>query len=122
MTSVEATAGARRAEILLELLAAADDAPAEELLAGLTATRDLVFLGAALTTVARAEGRRLPPAQRAQANTRQMNLGVLRDAARSDLAGLRVWVRRAAEEVLFLRSLSAAAQARAVADEARTPR
>jgi len=121
VTSVEATAGARRAEILLELLAAADDAPAEELLAGLTATRDLVFLGAALTAVARTEGRQLPPAQRAQANTRQMNLAAVRDAARTDPAGLRLWLRRAAEEVLLLRSLQAAAEERA-AGEARASR
>jgi hypothetical protein len=120
VTSPEAADGARRALELLELLAGADPAPVEEFLAGLTDTRDLVFLGAALTTVARTEGRRLPPAQRAQANTRQMNLGAVRDAARTDPAGLRLWLRRAAEEVLFLRSLQAAADARVVADEART--
>jgi hypothetical protein len=120
VTSPEAADGASRALELLELLAGADPAPVEEFLAGLTDTRDLVFLGAALTTVARAEGRRLPPAQRAQANTRQMNLGAVRDAARTDPAGLRLWLRRAAEEVLFLRSLQAAADARVVADEART--
>ena len=113
MTSPEAAGGARRALALLGLLADANPAPAEEFLAGLTDTRDLVFLGAALTTVARTEGRRLPPAQRAQANTRQMNLAAVRDAARTDPAGLRLWVRRAAEEVLFLRSLQAAADARA---------
>jgi hypothetical protein len=120
VTSSEAADGARRALELLELLADADRAPAEEFLDALTDTRALVFLGAALTTVARTEGRRLPPAQRAQANTRQMNLGAVRDAARTDPAGLRLWLRRAAEEVLFLRSLQAAADARVVADEART--
>jgi hypothetical protein len=120
VTSSEAADGTRRALELLELLAGADPAPAEEFLAALTDTRDLVFLGAALTTVARTEGRRLPPAQRAQANTRQMNLGAVRDAARADPVGLRLWLRRAAEEVLFLRSLQAAADARVAADEART--
>lgn len=108
MTSPEAAEGARRAGELLELLTARDPAPTQHFLTGLTATRDLVFLGSALTTVARSEGRRLPPAQRAQANTRQMNLGALRDAARTDLAGLRLWVSRAAEEVLFIRALHAA--------------
>jgi hypothetical protein len=120
VTSPEAADGTRRALELLELLAGADPAPAEEFLAALTDTRDLVFLGAALTTVARTEGRRLPPAQRAQANTRQMNLGAVRDAARADPVGLRLWLRRAGEEVLFLRSLQAAADARVAADEART--
>ena len=105
MTPPEAADGARRAAELLDLLTRGGPEPAEEFLADLTETRDLVFLGAALTTVARSEGRRLPPAQRAQANTRQMNLSALRDAARTDPAGLRRWLRRAAEEVLFLRSL-----------------
>jgi hypothetical protein len=110
VTSSDAAEGARRAGELLDLLAAGDPADAERFLADLTEIRDLVFLGAALTTVARSEGRRLPPAQRAQANTRQMNLGAVRDAARADSAGLRGWVRRAGEEVLFLRSLHAAAR------------
>lgn len=116
MTSPEAADGARRALELLDLLENADPAPAEGFLAGLADTRELVFLGAALTTIARTEGRRLPPAQRAQANTRQMNLAAVRDATRTDPAGLRLWVRRAAEEVLFLRSLQAAADARASGD------
>lgn len=113
MTSPDAADGTRRALELLELLAGPDPAAADTFLAGLTETRDLVFLGAALTTVARTEGRRLSPAQRAQANTRQMHLAAVRDASRTDPAGLRLWLRRAAEEVLFLRSLQAAADARA---------
>ena len=121
MTSPEAADGTRRALELLELLDGPDPAAAEGFLAGLTETRDLVFLGAALTTVARTEGRQLPPAQRAQANTRQMNLAAVRDAARTDPAGLRLWLRRAAEEVLVLRSLQAAAEERA-AGEARASR
>lgn len=115
MTSPEAAHGSRRALQLLDVLAA-DPTAAEKFLAGLTDTRDLVFVGAALTTVARTEGRRLPPAQRAQANTRQMNLAAVRDAARTDPAGLRLWLRRSAEEVLFLRSLQAAADGRASDD------
>jgi hypothetical protein len=118
VTSPDAADGARRADELLHLLTGGDPDPARGYLAGLTGTRDLVFLGAALTTVARSERHRLPPAQRAQANTRQMNLGALRDAARTDPAGLRLWLLRAAEEVLFLRSLHAAAAARVAADEA----
>jgi hypothetical protein len=117
VTSTDAAEGGRRADELLDLLAGDDPAAADRLLAGLTEVRDLVFVGAALTAVARSEGRRLPPAQRAQANTRQMNLGLLRDTHRADPDGLRTWLRRAGEEVLFLRSLQAAAAARVAADE-----
>jgi hypothetical protein len=95
--------GARRADRFLTLLTT-DDAAATELLAGLTDVRDLVFLGAGLTATARAEARSLPPAQRAQANTRQLRLGELRDANRSDPEGLRTWLRRAGEEILLIRS------------------
>ncbi|MGY1742755.1 MULTISPECIES: hypothetical protein [unclassified Blastococcus] len=102
------TAGRARADELLRLLAADEDA-AEALLEELTEVRDLAFLGAGLTVLARAEGRRLPPAQRAQAATRQVHLGVLRDRNRTDPAGLRTWLRSAAEEVLLLRRLGAAA-------------
>jgi len=95
--------GARRAHQFLRLLGTDDDA-AGELLDGLADVRDLVFLGAGLTAVARTEARFLPPAQRAQANTRQLRLGELRDANRSNPSGLRVWLRRAGEEILLIRS------------------
>jgi hypothetical protein len=95
--------GRRRAAQFLTLLTA-DDAAAGDLLDGLSEVRDLVFLGAGLTAVARAESRFLPPAQRAQANTRQLRLGQLRDANRSDPEGLRTWLRRAGEEILLIRS------------------
>ena len=104
MTSSPADEGARRADALLRLLAEDDGPAAEELLARLD-VRDLSFTGAGLTVAARAERRRLPPAMRAQANTRQMRLGQLRDANRADASGLRGWLVSAAEEVLFLRSL-----------------
>ena len=96
--------GRRRAEQFLRLLAQ-DEVAAEGLLAGLTEMRDLVFLGAGLTALARAEARDLPPAQRAQANGRQARLSQLRDANRDDADGLRIWLRRAGDEVLFVRSL-----------------
>lgn len=96
--------GARRADQLLALLGAGDRPAVDGLLAGLD-VRDLTFTGAGLTVAARAERRRLPPAMRAQANTRQMRLGQMRDARRTDAGGLREWVVSAAEEVLFLRSL-----------------
>ena len=102
------TAGRNRAEELLRRLAD-DEAAAGALLGELTEVRDLAFLGAGLTAIARAEGRRLPPAQRAQAATRQVHLGVLRDRNRSDPAGLRIWLLRAAEEVQLLRRLRDAA-------------
>ncbi len=78
------------------------------MLGELTEVRDLVFLGAGLTAIARAEGRALPTAQRAQASTRQVKLGQLRDANRGDVDGLRTWLRRAGEEILFIRSLRVA--------------
>jgi hypothetical protein len=102
-----AAEGRARADEFLRLLDAGDPA-ADELLAGLTGTRELVFLGAGLTGIARALGRSLPPAQRAQASTRQLGLGALRDGSRDDPAGLRIWLRRSGEEILFLRSLRAA--------------
>ncbi len=105
----DAQAGRETAEELVRRLSADDGAGADELLAGITGIRDLVFVGAGLTAIARADGRRLPPAQRAQASTRQLNLGQLRDASRTDPEGLRVWLRRSAEEVLFLRTLREAA-------------
>ncbi|MCF6742725.1 hypothetical protein E9529_00255 [Blastococcus sp. KM273128] len=102
-----AAEGRRRADELLTALTAGDDAAAEALLAGLDEIRDLVFVGAGLTVIARAEGRALPTAQRAQASTRQLKLGEVRDANRDDPEGLRTWLRRSAEEVLFIRSLHA---------------
>jgi hypothetical protein len=107
-TPDDAAEGRRRADELVRLLAD-DTAAADELLAGLTDLRELTFLGAGLTAIARAEGRRLPPAQRAQASTRQRRLGQLRDAQRGDPAGLRTWLRQSAEEVLVIRGLQATA-------------
>jgi hypothetical protein len=106
--------GRRRAEDFLALLDG-DDAAADRLLAELTDIRDLVFVGAGLTAIARAEGRALPTAQRAQASSRQVRLGQLRDAGREkanrgDVEGLRTWLRRAGEEILFIRSLRVAAE------------
>ena len=103
-----ATQGRAHADEFVRLLAA-DDPGADLLLAELTEVRELVFVGAALTAVARVEGRRLPPAQRAQASTRQLRLAELRDASRTDPDGLRTWLRRSGEEILFLRALRAAA-------------
>jgi hypothetical protein len=100
--------GARRADQFLTLLSA-DDAAAGDLLDSIPEVRDLVFVGAGLTAVARAEARGLPPAQRAQANTRQLRLGDFRDANRDNPAGLRTWLRRAGEEILLIRAQQAVA-------------
>jgi hypothetical protein len=100
--------GRRRADEFLALLGRDGDA-AGALLEGLTEVRDLVFLGAGLTAIARAEARSLPPAQRAQANTRQERLGLLRDANRSNPEGLRTWLRRAGDEIVLIRSQQAVA-------------
>ena len=108
--------GARRADQFLTLLAT-DETAAGELLESLTDVRDLVFLGAGLTAVARSESRTLPPAQRAQANTRQLRLGTLRDANRYNPAGLRVWLRQAGDEIALLRSQQAVADQVAAADQ-----
>ena len=108
MSSSPADDGARRAEDLLRLLASDDRPGVDDLLAGLD-VRELTFTGAGLTAIARAEGRELPPAQRAQASTRQVRLGLLRDANRGDVDGLRTWLLRAGEEILLIRSQRAAA-------------
>ncbi|MCW2739920.1 MAG: uncharacterized protein JWR45_342 [Blastococcus sp.] len=111
MTSSDPLAeGARRADHLLTLLSADHQDAAEALLEDIPDVRNLVFVGAGLTAVARSESRALPPAQRAQANTRQLRLGELRDANRSDPAGLRIWLRRSAEEILLIRSQRAIAE------------
>jgi hypothetical protein len=103
-----ATEGRRRADEFLALLGQDDDA-ATALLDGVDGVRDLVFLGAGLTAIARAEARSLPPAQRAQANTRQERLGIVRDANRDEPAGLRAWLRQAGEEIVLIRSQQAVA-------------
>ena len=108
--------GRRRADQFLDLLGRDDDA-ATALLDGLAEVRDLVFLGAGLTATARAEARSLPPAQRAQANTRQERLGLLRDANRSNPEGLRRWLRRSGEEILLIRSQQAVADRVIAADQ-----
>jgi hypothetical protein len=109
--------GAQRAEALLRLLTDGDDEGAGRLLDELAEVRDLVFAGAGLTAVARGEARSLPPAQRAQANTRQLRLGDFRDANRDNPAGLRIWLRRAAEEILLIRSQQAIADAVTAVDQ-----
>ncbi len=109
-TAADPTAlGRERADRVLARLEAGDGPGADAVLAGVDEVRDLVYVGAALTSRARSESRALPPAQRAQANTRQTNLGTVRDAARDDPAAMRVWLRRSAEELLLLRAQKAAA-------------
>jgi hypothetical protein len=111
-----AAEGRRRAAGYLALLGTDDDAAAA-LLAELSDVRELVFLGAGLTAIARAEARFLPPAQRAQANTRQQRLGLVRDAHRSDPVGLRRWLRLAGEEIVLIRSQRALAKRVQAADQ-----
>ena len=120
MTSPDPAAdGRRRAEQLLALIGR-DDAAADAFLADLTEVRDLVFVGAGLTAIARAESRSLPPAQRAQANTRQTRLGELRDANRDNPPGLRTWLGRAGQEILRIRSQQEIADRVNAADQERT--
>ena len=110
--------GARRAAEYLQLLDAGRTDDADALLAGLSDTRELVFVGAGFTALARRTGRTLPTAMRAQASTRQVLLGQLRDANRRDPDGLRRWLREAGEEVRTVNRLAEAARAR-LGDQAR---
>ncbi len=103
---IPAELGARRARQYLDLLEAGRGEDAEALLQELSDPRDLVFLGAGLTALARRIGRPLPTAMRAQASSRQVRLGQLRDANRRDVDGLRTWLRAAAEEVVLVASLA----------------
>jgi hypothetical protein len=107
-----ADVGARRAAEYLQLVADGRTEDAEALLAGLSDTRELVFMGAGLTTTARRIGRGLPTAMRAQSSTRQVLLGQLRDRNRRDVEGLRSWLREAAEEVRTVTELAEAARRR----------
>jgi len=107
-----ADVGARRAAEYLQLVADGRTEDAEALLAGLSDTRELVFMGAGFTTTARRIGRTLPTAMRAQSSTRQVLLGQLRDRNRGDVEGLRSWLREAAEEVRTVTELAEAARRR----------
>jgi hypothetical protein len=107
-----ADAGARRAREYLQLQEEGRTEDAEALLAGLSDARELVFVGAGLTALARRTGRTLPTAMRAQASTRQVVLGQLRDRNRGDVDGLREWLRKAAEEVRTVTRLAEAARRR----------
>lgn len=98
--------GTRRARQYLDLVGSGRTDDAEALLQSLTDTRELVFLGAGLTVLARRIGRPLPTAMRAQASSRQVRLGQLRDANRRDVDGLRTWLRAAAEEVQLVAGLA----------------
>jgi hypothetical protein len=111
-----AAEGRRRADEYLALLGTDDDA-ATALLAGLAEVRELVFLGAGLTAIARSEARSLPPAQRAQANSRQERLGTVRNANRGNPEGLRTWLRQAGEEIALIRSQRAIADRVHAADQ-----
>jgi hypothetical protein len=106
--------GERRAREYLQLVEAGRTEDAEALLAGLTDTRELVFVGAAFTAQARRTGRTLPTAMRAQASSRQVLLGQLRDRSRRgrDVEALRGWLREAGEEVRTVTRLAEAARLR----------
>ena len=98
--------GARRARQYLHLVEAGRTDDADDLLQSLSDARELVFLGAGFTVLARRIGRPLPTAMRAQASSRQVRLGQLRDANRRDVDGLRTWLRAAAEEVVLVATLA----------------
>ena len=107
-----ADAGVRLAQEHLRLVEEGRLDDAEALLTGLADARELVFAGAGFTVLARRTGRTLPTAMRAQASTRQIRLGQLRDANRRDVEGLRTWLREAAEELVTVTRLAEAARLR----------
>jgi hypothetical protein len=107
-----ADAGARLAREYLQLIEEGRSDEAAALLDRPADARELVFAGAGFTTLARRAGRTLPTAMRAQASTRQVRLGQLRDANRRDVEGLRTWLREAAEELVTVTRLAAAARHR----------
>ncbi|MGY1750206.1 hypothetical protein [Modestobacter sp. SYSU DS0511] len=111
--------GAARAREYLQLVEAGRTDDAEQLLTGLSDTRELVYVGAGFTVLARQAGRTLPTAMRAQASTRQVLLGQLRDRNRGDAEGLREWLRRAAEEVRTVDRLAEATRQLGSAGSAR---
>jgi hypothetical protein len=107
-----ADAGARLAREYLQLVEDSRPEEAEALLTRLADARELVFAGAGFTALARRTGRALPTAMRAQASTRQVRLGQLRDANRRDVEGLRTWLREAAEELVTVTRLAEVARRR----------
>jgi hypothetical protein len=107
-----ADAGVRLAQEYLRLVEDGRPDDAATLLTGLADARALVFAGAGFTTLARRTGRTLPTAMRAQASTRQIRLGQLRDRHRRDVEGLRTWLREAAEELVTVTRLAADARLR----------
>jgi hypothetical protein len=111
-TESPADVGVRRAHEYLQLVEDGRPDEADALLAGLAEARDLVFAGAGFTALARRTGRTLPTAMRAQASTRQVRLGQLRDANRRDVEGLRTWLREAAAELVTVTRLAEAARRR----------
>ena len=105
-TEYAADLGARRARQYLDLAEAGRDDEAGFVLAAIADPRELVYVGAGFTALARMVGRTLPPAMRAQASTRQLQLGQLRDRNRGDVDGLRGWLRQAGAEVLTVARLA----------------
>jgi hypothetical protein len=105
-TEQAADLGARRARQYLDLAEAGRTDEAQFVLAAVSEPRDLVYVGAGFTALARMLARTLPPAMRAQASGRQTQLGTLRDRSRADVDGLRDWLRQAGEEVLTVARLA----------------
>jgi hypothetical protein len=95
-----AVLGARRARQFLSLTDAGHSGQADFLVAVLGDRGELVAMGSGLTALARMAARMLPPAARAQAGARQLELGRVRDAAGSDVDALRDWLRQAGAEAL----------------------
>ena len=105
-TEQAADLGARRARQYLDLAEAGRGDEAAFVISAVADPRDLVYVGAGFTALARMIARTLPPAMRAQANSRQAQLGQLRDRSRGDVDGLRSWLQQAGDEVLAVARLA----------------
>jgi hypothetical protein len=105
-TELAADLGARRARQYLDLADAGRTDEASFVISAIADPRDLVYVGAGFTALARMLARMLPPAMRAQASGRQAQLGQLRDRNRGDVDGLRSWLQQAGDEVLTVARLA----------------
>ena len=105
-TEQAADLGARRARQYLDLADAGRTDEAQFLISAVADPRELVYVGAGFTALARMVSRTLPPAMRAQATGRQSQLAQLRDRHRGDVDGLRSWLRQAGDEVLTVARLA----------------
>ncbi|MCZ2828648.1 hypothetical protein O2W14_07380 [Modestobacter sp. VKM Ac-2986] len=98
--------GARRARQHLSLADAGHREQADFVIDVLGDPGALLAMGAGSTALARMAARLLPPAPRARAGARQLELARVRDDAGSDVDALRGWLRQATAEALAVTRLA----------------